>query len=65
MLVLIPEKLPVLESRKALDALRRFDVPVLGLIVNRVLPGEALGAFLEQRREKEARYLSQIATLFA
>jgi arsenite-transporting ATPase len=64
-LVLVPERLPVLESRKALDALRRFDVPVLGLIVNRVLPREALGAFLEQRRAQEARYLSQIATLFA
>jgi arsenite-transporting ATPase len=64
-LVLIPEKLPILESRKALDALRRFDVPVLGLIVNRVLPPQALGSFLEQRRAQEARYLDRIATLFA
>jgi arsenite/tail-anchored protein-transporting ATPase len=63
-LVLIPEKLPLLESRKALDALRRFDVPVLGLIVNRVLPREPLGEFLEQRREQEARYLKQIAGSF-
>jgi arsenite/tail-anchored protein-transporting ATPase len=63
-LVLIPEKLPLLESRKALDALRRFDVPVLGLVVNRVLPREPLGDFLEQRREQEARYLTQIASSF-
>ncbi|HUE87614.1 MAG TPA: ArsA family ATPase, partial [Vicinamibacterales bacterium] len=64
-LVLIPEKLPVLESRKALEALRRFDVPVLGVIVNRVLPPEPLGDFLEQRRGQEARYLEQIDTHFA
>jgi arsenite/tail-anchored protein-transporting ATPase len=64
-LVLIPEKLPVLESRKALEALRRFDVPVLGIVVNRVLPREPLGTFLEQRRAQEGRYLAQIADAFA
>src|SRR5690606_17365329 len=37
-LVLIPEKLPILESRKALESLEAFEVPVLGLVVNRVLP---------------------------
>ena len=62
-LVLVPEKLPVFESRKALAALRAFDVPVLGLVVNRVLPTERLGAFLEQRREQEARYLREVDEL--
>src|SRR5690606_1668435 len=49
-LVLIPERLPILETRKALDALERFDVPVAGMVVNRVLPKVPLGDFLEQRR---------------
>jgi len=64
LLVLIPEKLPILESRKALEALQGFEVPVLGMIVNRVLPDAPLGDFLEQRREQEAAYLAQIDSLF-
>ena len=59
-LVLVPEKLPVLESQKALESLRRFDVPVAGVVVNRILPREPLGTFLEQRREQETRYRDQI-----
>jgi arsenite-transporting ATPase len=59
-LVLVPEKLPVYESRKALAALREFDVPVVGLVVNRVLPDEWLGEFLEQRRGQEVRYQRDI-----
>ena len=62
-LVLVPEKLPVEESRKALAALAGFDVPVRALVVNRVLPPEALGGFLEQRRAQEARYLDEIAAM--
>jgi arsenite/tail-anchored protein-transporting ATPase len=64
-LVLTPEKLPVLESRKALEALRRADIPILGVVVNRVLPTEPLGEFLERRRDQEARYLQQIAGIFS
>jgi arsenite-transporting ATPase len=59
-LVLIPERLPVLETRRAVDALRRFGVPLVGLVVNRVLPTGPLGDFFEQRREQESRYLEQI-----
>jgi arsenite/tail-anchored protein-transporting ATPase len=62
--VLVPEKLPILETRKALEALGSFDVPIVGLVVNRVLPAGALGEFLEKRREQEGRYLRQIDDLF-
>lgn len=64
-LVLIPEKLPILESEKAIEALTEYHVPVLGLVVNRVLPDQPLGDFLESRREQEAEYLRQIDTKFA
>lgn len=63
--VLIPERLPVLETRRAVRALERFRVPVAGLVVNRVLPEGALGPFLESRREQERIYLDQIAEHFA
>lgn len=63
-LVLIPEKLPILESKKAVAALRQVDVPVLGLVVNRVLPDQPLGEFMELRREQEGQYLAQIEAAF-
>ena len=60
-LVLVPEKLPVLESRKTLETLNRMGVPVVGMVVNRVLPTEPLGDFIESRRTQEAAYLAQIS----
>jgi arsenite-transporting ATPase len=63
-LVLVPEKLPILESGKALDALRRHHVPVVGLVVNRVLPEGPLGDFLESRRAQEAEYLDLVDRRF-
>ena len=58
--VVIPERLPILETRRAVDALQRYGIPVTGLVVNRVLPEGADGAFLARRREREARYLARI-----
>jgi arsenite-transporting ATPase len=63
-LVLIPERLPVLETSKAVEALERFHIPIAGLVVNRVLPAGSLGAFLEERRVQERRYLDQIRDRF-
>lgn len=63
-LVLVPEKLPILESEKALRVLRSHKVPVAGLVVNRVLPEARLGEFLEHRREQEGAYLARIDELF-
>jgi len=64
LLVLIPEKLPILESEKALKVLRKHDVPVAGVVVNRVLPETSLGSFLESRRGQEAEYLAWIDRSF-
>jgi arsenite-transporting ATPase len=64
LLVLIPEKLPILESEKTLEVLRRHRVPVAGVVVNRVLPDQPLGDFLESRRAQEAEYLARIDDSF-
>ncbi len=58
--VLTPERLPILETRKAVAALRRSKIPVAAVIVNRVLPADAEGAFVARRREREAGYLDEI-----
>jgi arsenite-transporting ATPase len=63
-LVLNPDKLSILESRKALDSLERAHVPVSAVIVNRVLPEDAGGEFLEARRRQEARYREEIDRVF-
>jgi arsenite/tail-anchored protein-transporting ATPase len=65
LLVLVPEKLPILETAKALAVLRRHEVPVAGLVVNRVLPDDAAGAFVEARRAQEAEWLRRIDAEFA
>jgi arsenite-transporting ATPase len=63
--VLIAERLPVLETERAIRTLEKYRIPVGGLIVNRLLPGSAEGAFLARRREREQAYLRDIARRFA
>ena len=65
LLVLTAERLPILESRKMLDLLRKFDVPVAGMVVNRLLPPEADGDFLQERRAQEQAYRDEIDSTFA
>ena len=63
-LVLNPEKLPLMESQKAYQALQQMRIPVQLLIVNRVLPDSADGDFLSIRRWQEAEYLAEIKNSF-
>lgn len=63
--VLTPEKLPVLETQRAVRVLQAEKLPLAGLIVNRVLPDEADGSFLAKRREQEKIYLQDIERVFS
>jgi arsenite/tail-anchored protein-transporting ATPase len=65
LLVINAERLPILESRKTLDVLRAFNVPVAGMIVNRLLPPEAEGKFLRERRLQEDKYRGEIDQTFS
>ncbi|MDP4535353.1 ArsA family ATPase [Alkalimonas collagenimarina] len=62
--VLTPEKLPILETARAVKSLQQEKLPLAGLVVNRILPLSADGAFLAQRREQEQLHLKQIAQEF-
>jgi arsenite-transporting ATPase len=64
-LVLNPDRLSILESAKALESLDRAHVPVAALVVNRVIPDDADGGFMNARRRQEAPYLAEIAREFA
>jgi arsenite-transporting ATPase len=63
--VLIPEKLPIDETARALEELEAARVPVAGLIVNQVIPDSATGAFIEARRAQESVHLARIDELYA
>ncbi|MCC5452068.1 ArsA family ATPase [Rheinheimera sp. UJ51] len=63
--VLTPEKLPILETGRAVQSLQQEKLPLAGLIVNRILPAEADGAFLAKRRTQEQSHLQQIEQDFS
>lgn len=58
--VVVPERLPILETGRAVTALERYRIPVGGIVVNRLLPEEADGEFVARRRERERAYLERI-----
>lgn len=62
--VLNPERLPIIETEKAIHSIKEHNIPIGGLIVNRVLPKEADGYFLAKRREREQAYLAEIEQRF-
>ena len=66
LLVVNPDRLSILESRRVVETLARFDLPVSSLIVNRVLPdtADASGAFIDARRAQERTYLGEIELVF-
>lgn len=66
LLVVNPDRLSILESRRVVDTLARFDLPVPALVINRVLPetAEAAGSFIDARRAQERAYLREIDEVF-
>ena len=56
----IPERLPILETARAVSTLSDYEIPVRGAIVNQLIPDDADGDFLARRRQREARYLEEI-----
>lgn len=63
-LVLIPERLPIEETGRALETLTTNDVRVGALVVNRVLPDVVEGNFMRERLRQQSEYLSEIKSRF-
>lgn len=61
--VLNAEKMPILETERAIKLLKEFDIKVGSVVVNRIIPPEA-GAFFEKRREAQDGYLKTIEERF-
>jgi arsenite/tail-anchored protein-transporting ATPase len=68
--VLVPEEMILLDTRKAAEMFAKFDVPIGGYVVNRVIPEElskgngGVPAYLKNRIEMQRRYLGDIDRTF-
>jgi arsenite-transporting ATPase len=62
--VVIPEEMILIDTRKAAELFSKFDVPISGYVVNRVVPRELLKenipSYLKNRIEMQDKYLKQI-----
>lgn len=63
--VLTPEKLPILETTRAVAALKSEHLPIAGLVINRNLPDLIDSDFFAQRRQQESLYREEIENTFA
>jgi len=62
--VLNAQRLPIVETEKAINFLERYGIPVEGVIVNRILPDKIDSDFLKKRKEVEEKFLKQIDEKF-
>ena len=66
--VVIPEEMILIDTRKAAELFAKFDVPLSGYVVNRVVPRELLSqnipSYLKNRIEMQDKYLGQIDQFF-
>lgn len=62
--VLNPERLPILETKKALELLDKYHLHVKTLIINKVLPEQVEGAFFQERKKHETKYMDMIKETF-
>jgi arsenite-transporting ATPase len=66
--VVIPEEMILIDTQKAAGLFSKFDVPISGYVVNRVVPRELLQSdippYLRNRIEMQDKYLVQIDQMF-
>ena len=62
--VVVPEEMIIFDTKKAAELFAKFDVPIAGYVVNRVLPEELLKenvpAYLKNRMQMQQGYLAKI-----
>ncbi len=66
--VLVPEEMIIIDTQKAADLFAKFDVPLSGYIINRVIPPELgqrnIPDYLRNRLEMQQKYLKKIEQVF-
>ena len=66
--VVVPEEMIILDTQKAAELFARFDVPIAGYVINRVVPTELaqqnVPDYLKNRISMQQRYLGEINRTF-
>jgi arsenite-transporting ATPase len=66
--VVVPEEMIIVDTRKAAELFAKFNVPIGGFVVNRILPEELLNeevpGYLKNRIEMQRKYLKKIRETF-
>src|SRR5574341_480817 len=66
--VVVPEEMIILDTQKAAELFAKFDVPIAGYVVNRVLPAELrtqnVPAYLQNRLVMQSKYIDEIRSTF-
>ena len=66
--VVVPEEMIILDTEKAAQLFAKFDVPIAGYVVNRVLPADLAGKdippYLLNRLKMQGHYLEEINKTF-
>lgn len=66
--VVIPEEMALIDTQKAAQLFSKFDVPISGYVVNRVIPEallrEEVPAYLRNQIEMQRQHLGKIQQLF-
>jgi len=66
--VVVPEEMIILDTAKAAQLFAKFDVPIAGYVVNRVLPpdlaGKDIPPYLRNRLKMQGNYLNEIDKTF-
>jgi arsenite-transporting ATPase len=66
--VVVPEEMIILDTEKAAQLFSKFDVPIAGYVVNRVLPaslsGQVIPPYLKNRLSMQGEYLQKIDKVF-
>ncbi|MGI9100881.1 MAG: ArsA family ATPase [Terriglobales bacterium] len=66
--VVVPEEMIILDTQKAAQLFSKFDVPIAGYVVNRVLPADLVGKnvppYLQNRVQMQGGYLTEIDQTF-
>ncbi|MFD2043907.1 ArsA family ATPase [Ornithinibacillus salinisoli] len=63
--VLNPERLPILETKKAINLLDKYHLHVKSLLINKVLPEQSDGGFFLKRKQHEKKYITMIEETFS
>ncbi|HHJ63698.1 MAG TPA: hypothetical protein ENJ61_02215 [Aquifex aeolicus] len=63
--VLVPERLPLLETSRLVEEIESMGFRIGALIVNKVLPAQVRDTFLKLRKEQEERYLEEVRRRFS